>query len=118
MTLCGCPAYIRLTNEGGTPLSANKKHKALSAYENSALQGNAAAELKIGDYYYYGLGTAVNYRKAVAHYRAARCFFVSKAVCVAWQHWFSCVLRFDTNVRRATPRRCSTSSSCICAMFV
>ena len=34
-------------------------------------QGNAAAELKIGDYYYYGLGTAVNYRKAVAHYRAA-----------------------------------------------
>ena len=112
----GNVAYIY--DEGGTPLSANKKHKALSAYENSALQGNAAAELKIGDYYYYGLGTAVNYRKAVAHYRAARCFFVSKAVCVAWQHWFSCVLQFDTNVRRATPRRCSTSSSCICAMFV
>ena len=28
------------------------------------MQGNAGAELKIGDYYYYGLGTSVNYRKA------------------------------------------------------
>ena len=58
-------------DEGGTPLSGNKKEKALAAFEHSALQGNAAAELKIGDYYYYGRGTAVNYRKAVSHYRAA-----------------------------------------------
>jgi len=65
----GNVAYIY--DEGATPLSADKQHKALAAFEASALQGNAAAELKIGDYYYYGLGTAVNYRKAVAHYRAA-----------------------------------------------
>jgi TPR repeat protein len=137
----GNVAYIY--DEGGTPLSANKKHKALSAYENSALQGNAAAELKIGDYYYYGLGTAVNYRKAVAHYRAARYFFsffrtfflttarplhiaVPRGIFFSRRLFVlhgstglvSCVLQFDTNVRRATPRRCSTSSSCICAMFV
>lgn len=45
--------------------------QALAAYQRSAQQGNVAAELKIGDYYFYGLGTAVNYRSAVAHYRAA-----------------------------------------------
>jgi SEL1 protein len=99
----GNVAYIY--DQGSTPLSQNKKAKALTAFVHSALQvvfaginacrvcrngsvsvrvthlpswicacvyqGNAAAELKIGDYYYYGLGTAVNYRKAVAHYRAA-----------------------------------------------
>ncbi len=36
-----------------------------------------AAELKIGDYHYYGWGTVVNMRKAVAHYR-----YVCVNVCV------------------------------------
>jgi len=54
-----------------TRLTSGRRSKALNAFELSAQQGNSAAELKIGDYYYFGMGTAVNFRKAVAHYRAA-----------------------------------------------
>uniref|UniRef100_A0A7S4UA39 Uncharacterized protein n=1 Tax=Guillardia theta TaxID=55529 RepID=A0A7S4UA39_GUITH len=54
-----------------TRLTSGKRSKALNAFELSAQQGNSAAELKIGDYYYYGMGTSINFRKAVAHYRAA-----------------------------------------------
>jgi hypothetical protein len=56
---------------GRTPLTARRKHRALAAFQRAAQQGNVVAELKIGDYYFYGFGTAVNFRSAVAHYRAA-----------------------------------------------
>ena len=33
--------------------------------------GYGIARLKMGDYYYYGKGTGVNYRTAASHYRIA-----------------------------------------------
>nr|CCA20031.1 sel1 family protein putative [Albugo laibachii Nc14] len=45
---------------------------AVRLYELAALQDNIDANLKIGDYYYYGKGgLPVNYDKAGAHYRLA-----------------------------------------------
>lgn len=58
-------------DEGGSKMTTDSKRKALAAYEISAQQGAVGADLKIGDFYYYGMGTEVNYRKAVTHYRAA-----------------------------------------------
>ena len=45
--------------------------RALKHYHRSAAQNNVDSSLKIGDYHYYGLGTAVNYEKAAAFYRIA-----------------------------------------------
>lgn len=46
-------------------------NKALTLYEMSALQGRTDSNIKIGDYYYYGLGTDVDYEKSVQHYKKA-----------------------------------------------
>lgn len=35
------------------------------------MQGYHVARLKLGDYYYYGKGTAVDYQQAAAHYKHA-----------------------------------------------
>jgi len=45
--------------------------QALVMYSRAAQQGNVQAELKLGDYYYYGYGVAVELEQAVHHYRAA-----------------------------------------------
>lgn len=45
--------------------------RAMMYWSRSAAQGYAAAQLKLGDYHYYGLGTKVDYELAANHYRQA-----------------------------------------------
>jgi len=45
--------------------------RALHMYQLAAQQGNVEAELKLGDYKYYGFGTPVDLEAAVSHYRTA-----------------------------------------------
>ena len=45
--------------------------RALEMYRRAAQQGNVEAELRLGDYCYYGWGQAADMERAVAHYRTA-----------------------------------------------
>ena len=45
--------------------------RAADMYRRAAQQGNFEAELKLGDYHYYGQGTPVDLEAAVYHYRTA-----------------------------------------------
>ncbi|XP_018573433.1 protein sel-1 homolog 1 isoform X2 [Anoplophora glabripennis] len=45
--------------------------RALLYWGRAAAQGYSAAQVKLGDYYYYGLGTPVDYETAATHYRLA-----------------------------------------------
>lgn len=45
--------------------------RALMYWSRAAGQGYSAAQVKLGDYYYYGLGTVVDYEAAAMHYRIA-----------------------------------------------
>lgn len=45
--------------------------RALMYWSRAAGQGYSAAQVKLGDYYYYGLGTNVDYETAAMHYRFA-----------------------------------------------
>ncbi|KAK9497824.1 hypothetical protein O3M35_003743 [Rhynocoris fuscipes] len=45
--------------------------RALVYWGRAAMQGYSAAQVKLGDYHYYGLGTPVDYEQAVLHYRLA-----------------------------------------------
>ncbi|KAJ8880540.1 hypothetical protein PR048_017010 [Dryococelus australis] len=45
--------------------------RALMYWGRAAAQGYSAAQVKLGDYYYYGLGAAVDYELAASHYRLA-----------------------------------------------
>ena len=76
-----------ILDEERTPFTRGQKARALRAYELSAQQGNMAAELKIGDYYYHGWGTKASYRNAVAHYRAASEARLAQAMFnLGWMH--------------------------------
>ncbi|XP_074081977.1 protein sel-1 homolog 2 isoform X7 [Macrotis lagotis] len=44
---------------------------ALLLWHRAAVQGNAFARIKIGDYHYYGYGTKKDYQTAVTHYSIA-----------------------------------------------
>ncbi|CAK6447416.1 unnamed protein product [Pipistrellus nathusii] len=44
---------------------------ALLLWNRAAIQGNALARVKIGDYHYYGYGTKKDYQTAVTHYNIA-----------------------------------------------
>ncbi|XP_068932059.1 protein sel-1 homolog 2 [Petaurus breviceps papuanus] len=44
---------------------------ALLLWHRAAVQGNAFARIKIGDYHYYGYGTKKDYKTAVTHYSIA-----------------------------------------------
>lgn len=37
----------------------------------AAAQGYSAAQVKLGDYHYYGFGTSIDYEAAASHYRMA-----------------------------------------------
>src|SRR5262249_27416356 len=50
---------------------STKFRLAFDYFRNSAEQKNPLSLLKLGDYYFYGLGTPVNYEKAVLYYQAA-----------------------------------------------
>lgn len=43
--------------------------RALQYWSRSAAQGYSTAQVKLGDYHYYGLGTNVDYDIAASHYR-------------------------------------------------
>lgn len=45
--------------------------RALMYWGRAAAQGYSAAQVKLGDYHYYGLGTNVDYETAAMHYRLA-----------------------------------------------
>lgn len=45
--------------------------KALTYWSRSATQGSSIARVKLGDYYYYGYGTDVDYESSAAQYRQA-----------------------------------------------
>ncbi|XP_076259356.1 HMG-coA reductase degradation 3 isoform X2 [Rhynchophorus ferrugineus] len=45
--------------------------RALLYWSRAAAQGYSAAQVKLGDYYYYGLGTSVDYETAAFQYRIA-----------------------------------------------
>ncbi|XP_030753370.1 protein sel-1 homolog 1 [Sitophilus oryzae] len=45
--------------------------RALLYWSRAAAQGYSAAQVKLGDYYYYGLGTSVDYETAASQYRIA-----------------------------------------------
>ncbi|KAL5234597.1 hypothetical protein ACI65C_002007 [Semiaphis heraclei] len=45
--------------------------RAMMYWSRSAAQGYAAAQLKLGDYHYYGLGTKIDFELAANHYRQA-----------------------------------------------
>ncbi|KAK5648528.1 hypothetical protein RI129_003420 [Pyrocoelia pectoralis] len=45
--------------------------RALLYWGRAAAQGFSVAQVKLGDYHYYGLGTPVDYETAAAHYRLA-----------------------------------------------
>ena len=45
--------------------------RALVYWNRAASQGYHIARLKLGDYYYYGRGTAVDYQQAASHYKYA-----------------------------------------------
>lgn len=45
--------------------------RALLYWTRAASQGYSAAQVKVGDYYYYGLGTPVDYESAATQYRVA-----------------------------------------------
>ncbi|XP_028409740.1 protein sel-1 homolog 1-like isoform X2 [Dendronephthya gigantea] len=46
--------------------------RALLYWTRAADQGNVGARIKVGDYYYYGQGTKVNYETAAFHYTVAQ----------------------------------------------
>lgn len=43
--------------------------RALQYWGRSAAQGYSTAQVKLGDYHYYGLGTHIDYDSAASHYR-------------------------------------------------
>lgn len=47
--------------------------RALTYWSRSAAQGYSPAQVKLGDYHYYGLGTPVDYETAASHYRSSFC---------------------------------------------
>ena len=65
----------QFTHDHDTPLlglqGASLAERALHMYRQAAAQGNTDAEVKLGDYSYYGYGTDVDLEAAVAHYRTA-----------------------------------------------
>lgn len=64
-------AYI-LEQEGVTIVADNETLKrALILWNRAAAQGYSQARVKLGDYYYYGQGTVVNYEAAASQYRIA-----------------------------------------------
>lgn len=53
------------------PNEEERYKKALYFYHLAATQNNIDATVRLGDYYYYGLGTEKNMEKAVQYYRVA-----------------------------------------------
>lgn len=60
---------------------------ALQYYFNSAEQNNPFSRIKIGDYYFYGKGTEINYEKAFKNYKEASDSKIAQATFnIAYMH--------------------------------
>ncbi|KAL1461908.1 hypothetical protein WDU94_013770, partial [Cyamophila willieti] len=65
-------AYLLDRNEVTLWPDENARYtRALVYWGRSAAQGYSPAQVKLGDYHYYGWGTAVDYELAAMHYRLA-----------------------------------------------
>lgn len=53
------------------PTSVDMWKRALVFWSRAAAQGYSAARVRLGDYYYYGHGTDIDYETAAYHYRIA-----------------------------------------------
>lgn len=63
-----------LLDKGEINLFKSRKEdlvRALQYWGRAAVQGYSPAQVKLGDYHYYGLGTNVDYETAASHYRMA-----------------------------------------------
>nr|XP_023012309.1 protein sel-1 homolog 1 isoform X1 [Leptinotarsa decemlineata] len=62
-----------LLDRGEVPMFSTHESmvRALLYWGRAASQGYSPAQVKLGDYYYYGLGTPVDYETAATHYRTA-----------------------------------------------
>ncbi|XP_065085460.1 protein sel-1 homolog 1 [Ochlerotatus camptorhynchus] len=63
-----------LLDRGEINLFKNREEeliRALQFWGRAAAQGYSAAQVKLGDYHYYGLGTNVDFETAASHYRMA-----------------------------------------------
>lgn len=59
------------TEESGMFNANETMVRALQYLGRAAAQGYAPARIRLGDYYYYGLGTDVDFTSAASHYRVA-----------------------------------------------
>ncbi|CAH2044650.1 unnamed protein product, partial [Iphiclides podalirius] len=64
-------AYLLDIGEARLFPSEQRWARALQLWARAAAQGSAGARVKLGDYHYYGLGTAVDLEAAAYHYRVA-----------------------------------------------
>uniref|UniRef100_A0A336JY00 CSON002933 protein n=1 Tax=Culicoides sonorensis TaxID=179676 RepID=A0A336JY00_CULSO len=63
-----------LLDKGEINLFKSRKEdliRALQYWGRAAAQGYSPAQVKLGDYHYYGLGTNIDYETAASHYRMA-----------------------------------------------
>ncbi|KAK9875383.1 hypothetical protein WA026_007778 [Henosepilachna vigintioctopunctata] len=62
-----------LLDRGEVPMLSGDESlvRGLLYWGRAAAQGYSAAQVKLGDYHYYGLGTSVDYEVAATHYRLA-----------------------------------------------
>lgn len=65
--------YLSILSTGDVSLFVEQEVfvRALMYWRRAASQGYSAAQVKLGDYHYYGLGTPVDYEMAATHYRLA-----------------------------------------------
>jgi len=64
-------AYIMDRNESELFTPNEMWTRALVYWSRAAAQGYSAARVRLGDYYYYGWGTQIDYETAASHYRIA-----------------------------------------------
>uniref|UniRef100_H2YDJ4 Uncharacterized protein n=1 Tax=Ciona savignyi TaxID=51511 RepID=H2YDJ4_CIOSA len=61
-----------ILDQGSSTLVLNETYaRALLHWDRAASQGYSIARIKLGDYYYYGRGTEVDYEVAAGHYKIA-----------------------------------------------
>lgn len=65
------PKEHKKKKEQDQPKSKENLVRALQYWSRAASQGYSSAQVKMGDYYYYGWGTEVDFELAAAHYRIA-----------------------------------------------
>lgn len=62
--------------------------RAFHYWKRAAAQGYSAAQVKLGDYYYYGFGTQTDYETAASLYRYKLNFSVVKQKFIFFQFFF------------------------------